>query len=153
MIPFGYDAETTAEKAFVRHRQASVAQRESFLALRAAAGVLQVVAAGLTMLAVLGAVGMLRSSEPRFLDVDKGYLIVALILFAIFVDLVLLVLADVLTLQVSVARNTRMSSLILAEMNLAQANRAEAEERLRGGGAPKASALTPENTAASHPDK
>ncbi len=129
MVPFEYDPEAVSEKAFVRLRQASVAQRESFLALRAAAGVLQVVAAGLTMLALLGAFGMLRSSEPRFLDVDKGYLIVALILSAILMDLVLLVLADVLTLQVAVARNTRISSLVLAEMNLAQANRAEVEAR------------------------
>lgn len=131
MVPFEYDPEAAFEKAFVRLRQASVPQRESFLALRAAAGVLQVVAAGLTMLAILGAIGMLRSSEPRFLDVSKGYLIVALLLGAVLVDLVLLVLADVLTLQVAVARNTRITSLVMAEMNLAQASRAEAE--LRGG--------------------
>jgi uncharacterized membrane protein len=93
-----FDAEAAEEKALVRLRQASASAPGSLFALRSGGVVLEVVAA---VVAVAGTVW-----------VAAGVFVVAGL-----IALVIAVAGQLLVAQAAVARNTRLMTSILAELN------------------------------------
>ena len=111
-----FDAEAAEEKALVRLRQASASAPGSLFALRSGGVVLEVVAA------VIGVVGtawaaVLMLGSGDVLDSPRPAVAVGVLVVAGLVALVVAVAGQLLVAQAAVARNTRLMTSILAELN------------------------------------
>lgn len=117
--PLDFDPEAALEKAIVRLAQASRPVPESFLALRVAAVLFQVAGVATLVAGVLGAVVLSRSDLDDTLGFPPEYLSAVLAVICAGAALRLFVVRDQLNLQLAVARNTHLMTVLLAEMNFA----------------------------------
>lgn len=141
-LPFDIDHDLEQAKAFVRLRQAAVPVPEAFFTLRAGALVLQAVGGALLALSVIAAAAFAVSDVvEQALRLPGYYVSIAVLVVGGGFGLFVLVIGELLILQVVIARNTRLSTVILSEMNFAEASaRGDLVARLAapGGGDPAA---------------
>lgn len=125
-LPFDIDHDLEQAKAFVRLRQAAVPVPEAFFTLRVGALILQTVGGAIVALS-LGAAIVFALSDlaERSLGVPGYYLSVVAVIIGGGLGLFVLVVGELLTLQVVIARNTRLTTVILSEMNFAEASARE----------------------------
>lgn len=117
-LPLEFDADAAEEKALVRLRQASTKSGESLLVLRSGGVVLEALAFGIVTLAVVwGAVTLFGGGSGEILDTPRGAVVAGVITIALVIGLLIGVAGQLLVAQASVARNTRLSATILAELN------------------------------------
>lgn len=117
--PLDFDSEAAFEKAIVRLVQASQPVPESFPALRVAAVLFQIAGVATLATGVFGAVVLGRSHLDDALGFPAEYLSVVLGVICAGAALRLFVVRDLLTIQLAVARNARLMTVLLAEMNFA----------------------------------
>lgn len=119
---FDVDHDLEQAKAFVRLRQAAVPVPESFFALRTGALMLQIVGGAIIGLALFsGVLFALTDFIDRELGLPGIYVAVFVAVVGGMFGLLMLVIGELLTLQVVIARNTRLTTVILSEMNYASA--------------------------------
>ena len=102
----------------MRLRQASTAQPEKLYVLRSGGAVLEAFAFGIAAAAVLwGAVTMFGGGEGEILDTPRGVVVAGGIFLALVLGLFIGIAGQLLVAQATMARNSRLSTAILAEMN------------------------------------
>lgn len=145
-LPFEIDHDLEQAKAFVRLRQAAVPVPEAFFTLRIGASILQLLGGAIVALSLgVAIVFGLSDLAERTLAIPGYYLSVVSLLVGGGFGLFVLITGELLTLQVVIARNTRLTTVILSEMNFAEASaRGELAERL-------ALRVTPDSTPATSP--
>lgn len=117
-LPLEFDQDAAEEKALVRLRQASVAAPENLYVLRSGGAVLEVVAFGLFGLAVVwAAITMFGGGSGDILETPRGIVVFGVLVAAAVVSLFIGIAGQLLVAQAAVARNTRLTAAILAELN------------------------------------
>ena len=111
-----FDAEAAEEKALVRLRQASAMAPGRLYALRSGGVVLEIVAATIAIGGVAGAAVLMLGSGD-VLGSPRTTVAAAVFVVALLVALLVAVAGQLLVAQAAVARNTRLMTSILAEMN------------------------------------
>jgi hypothetical protein len=111
-----FDAEAAEEKALVRLRQASASAPGSLFALRSGGVVLEVVAAVVAVAGTVWATVLLLGSGD-VLDSPRPAVAAGVFVVAGLIALVIAVAGQLLVAQAAVARNTRLMTSILAELN------------------------------------
>ena len=117
-LPLEFDAEAAEEKALVRLRQAATSTPDKLYVLRSGGAVLEALAAGIVALAVVwGAITMFGGGSGEILDTPRGAVVVGVIFLALVIGLFIGIAGQLLVAQAAMARNTRLTTAILAEMN------------------------------------
>jgi hypothetical protein len=117
-LTLDFDAEAAEEKALVRLRQASVAAPENLYVLRSGGAVLEAIAFGIFGIALVwGGITMFGGGTGEILDTPRGIVVFGVLLAATVVSLFIGIAGQLLVAQAAVARNTRLTTAILAELN------------------------------------
>lgn len=114
-----FDPETAFEKAVVRLSQASTSPSDSYPALSIGVATLHVLAVATAAMSVLAAGAIAGSGLRAELGFPPAYLSFVIIVLGGLWALGLYALGDLAALKLSTARNTRLMTVILAEMNFA----------------------------------
>lgn len=125
-LPFDIDHDLEQAKAFVRLRQAAVPVPEAFFTLRVGALILRTIGGAILVLSLAAAiVFMLSDVVERTLDIPGSSVAIVTIIVGGGMGLFVLVVGELLIIQVVIARNTRLTTVILSEMNFAEASARE----------------------------
>jgi hypothetical protein len=117
-LPLEFDADAAEEKALVRLRQASSAGSGSLLVLRSGGVVLESLAFGIVAVALMWAgVTLFGGGSGEILDTPRGVVVGGVVVAALVVGLFVGIAGQLLVAQAAVARSTRLSTTILAELN------------------------------------
>jgi hypothetical protein len=117
-LPLEFDPDAAEEKALVRLRQASVAAPEHLYVLRSGGAVLEAVAFALFGIACVWAgITLFGGGSGEILDTPRGVVVFGVLLAAAVLSLFIGIAGQLLVAQAAVARNTRLTAAILAELN------------------------------------
>lgn len=117
-LPLEFDAEAAEEKALVRLRQAATSAPDKLYVLRSGGAVLEALAFGIVALAVVwGAITMFGGGSGEILDTPRGAVVAGVVFLALVIGLFIGIAGQLLVAQAAMARNTRLTTAILAEMN------------------------------------
>ncbi|HVM10277.1 MAG TPA: hypothetical protein VM345_17590 [Acidimicrobiales bacterium] len=115
-IALDFDPDAAEEKALVRLRQASAAAPGRLYALRSGGVVLEIVAATIAVAGTTWSALLLMGSGD-VLGSPRSAVAVGVLLASALVALLVAVTGQLLVAQAAVARNTRLMTSILAELN------------------------------------